>query len=291
MNSSPWLSSQVAPAICPKCNAPALRRSHAQTRFEERRKHVTGKRPYRCHVCGWRGWFDETELRFPTSAQKPLPPQVAGRDVPIPDIKLDDACGRMARYPSAGGGGRESGAEDAALQEPLADGESQQPRGELADQEFFVFGMPVTSQARNAKDSADADRNARESVHPPAATARRRVAFAHRDPLRHGGAETDGAAGVEKKSESAAGRKENEPAETTDLLPTFDGDTGRPVSDKVSPAFHHHARNKSWACPKCREFTLYRSRARSIIETLKKQFTRKRPYRCHRCGWRGWLTE
>lgn len=252
---------------------------------------MTGKRPYRCHVCGWRGWFDETELRFPTSAQKPLPPQVAGKDVPIPDIKLDDACGRMAGYPSGFGGEGGAGAEASALRAPLADGESLQPRGELSDEEFFVFGMPITSQARDANDSADADRIARESVHPSAATTRRRVHSAHRDTLRHGGAETDGPVDAEREAENAAGREEGESAETPDLLPVFDGDSGRPVSVKVSPAFHHHARNKSWGCPKCREFTLYRSRARSIIETLKKQFTRKRPYRCHRCGWRGWLTD
>jgi len=207
---------------------------------------MTGKRPFRCHVCGWRGWFDETELRFLTSAQKPLPPQVAGSDVPIPDIRLDDTQGRMPwRTSESGNGGNGSGTDDAA---------------------------------------------------PP----RRRVSAAQREAARRGEAAAgeDVLESEECRLESEEGSPEDllsldddRAFELSDLPPDFDEQTGHPVSDKVSTAFHHHARNKSKACPKCGEFVLYRSRTRTIGETLKKQFTRKRPYRCHRCGWRGWLTE
>jgi hypothetical protein len=31
-----------------------------------------------------------------------------------------------------------------------------------------------------------------------------------------------------------------------------------------------------------------RSKTRSALERLRRRFTRKRPYRCHACNWRGW---
>ncbi|MFA6233136.1 MAG: hypothetical protein WC824_02955, partial [Bacteroidota bacterium] len=83
--------------------------------------------------------------------------------------------------------------------------------------------------------------------------------------------------------------KRREVSEMTVSPPEFSEQSGRPVSVRVNEAFHHEARNKSWPCRKCGEFALYRSRARTLGELLKKQLTRKRPYRCHRCGWRGWL--
>ena len=41
---------------CPKCRSENIHRSRAKTRWEALRQEVTGKRPYRCHACGWRGW-------------------------------------------------------------------------------------------------------------------------------------------------------------------------------------------------------------------------------------------
>jgi len=41
---------------CPKCNSTKLRRSPTRNRWERWRKEITGKRPYRCRTCQWRGW-------------------------------------------------------------------------------------------------------------------------------------------------------------------------------------------------------------------------------------------
>jgi predicted RNA-binding Zn-ribbon protein involved in translation (DUF1610 family) len=42
-------------------------------------------------------------------------------------------------------------------------------------------------------------------------------------------------------------------------------------------------------CPRCLEQSLYRSRHRGAWESLKRKLTGRRVYRCHKCGWRGWL--
>jgi predicted RNA-binding Zn-ribbon protein involved in translation (DUF1610 family) len=43
-----------------------------------------------------------------------------------------------------------------------------------------------------------------------------------------------------------------------------------------------------FGCPQCHSYGIYRSRLRGW-ERVKKYFTIERPYRCHDCGWRGWL--
>jgi predicted RNA-binding Zn-ribbon protein involved in translation (DUF1610 family) len=43
-----------------------------------------------------------------------------------------------------------------------------------------------------------------------------------------------------------------------------------------------------FGCPACRGYAIYRSKLRGF-ERVKKIFTDERPYRCHDCGWRGWL--
>jgi len=42
-------------------------------------------------------------------------------------------------------------------------------------------------------------------------------------------------------------------------------------------------------CPSCGALRLFRSRHRGFYESLRKQLSGKRPFRCHKCGWRGWL--
>jgi UDP-GlcNAc:undecaprenyl-phosphate GlcNAc-1-phosphate transferase len=42
-------------------------------------------------------------------------------------------------------------------------------------------------------------------------------------------------------------------------------------------------------CPSCGSGDVYRSRARTLYEKLRKAHTLKRVFRCHHCGWRGWL--
>jgi predicted RNA-binding Zn-ribbon protein involved in translation (DUF1610 family) len=43
-----------------------------------------------------------------------------------------------------------------------------------------------------------------------------------------------------------------------------------------------------FGCPACHSYAIYRSRLHGF-ERIKKYFTIERPYRCHDCGWRGWL--
>jgi predicted RNA-binding Zn-ribbon protein involved in translation (DUF1610 family) len=43
-----------------------------------------------------------------------------------------------------------------------------------------------------------------------------------------------------------------------------------------------------FGCPSCHSYAIYRSKFRGF-EVVKKYFTPERPYRCHDCGWRGWL--
>lgn len=43
-------------------------------------------------------------------------------------------------------------------------------------------------------------------------------------------------------------------------------------------------------CPKCKEYTLHRSRSRSRLETIFKKILPARIYRCHHCQWRGWIS-
>jgi hypothetical protein len=62
---------------CPKCHSKSLRRSRTRNRWERWRKEITSKRPYRCHVCQWRGWLsvsvdvEETMPNLPTAADPP----------------------------------------------------------------------------------------------------------------------------------------------------------------------------------------------------------------------------
>lgn len=44
-------------------------------------------------------------------------------------------------------------------------------------------------------------------------------------------------------------------------------------------------------CPKCGEHALHKSRSRSHLEVLFKKISMFRLYRCHECGWRGWMSK
>ena len=64
---------------CPQCTSDLIHRSRSRTRWEAWRKVVTGKRLYRCHTCGWRGWTDD--LGPPVTmdgATIPEPPNLQG---------------------------------------------------------------------------------------------------------------------------------------------------------------------------------------------------------------------
>jgi len=42
-------------------------------------------------------------------------------------------------------------------------------------------------------------------------------------------------------------------------------------------------------CPRCAQGQLLRSHTRSRIERIRKAYTSRRPHRCAKCGWRGWV--
>jgi predicted RNA-binding Zn-ribbon protein involved in translation (DUF1610 family) len=44
-------------------------------------------------------------------------------------------------------------------------------------------------------------------------------------------------------------------------------------------------------CPDCGSSRVFRSKTRSALERFRRQFTIKRPYRCHACDWRGWAPD
>jgi hypothetical protein len=48
-------------------------------------------------------------------------------------------------------------------------------------------------------------------------------------------------------------------------------------------------RRHSTRCPSCGEFSLHRSHARNMAESLRKKLSSKRIFRCHECDWRGWV--
>lgn len=67
---------------CPKCDSEDIRRSRTKTRWERWRKDITGKRPYRCMACRWRGWMlvrvGESHDRSQTQSTAPDPPNLRG---------------------------------------------------------------------------------------------------------------------------------------------------------------------------------------------------------------------
>ena len=67
---------------CPNCNSTDLRRSHTRSRWERWRKEITGKRPYRCRACQWRGWkrigLGDDAPSSTARAKVPDPPNLRG---------------------------------------------------------------------------------------------------------------------------------------------------------------------------------------------------------------------
>ncbi len=44
---------------CPQCSAGALHHSRPRSWIERFRRRLTGRVPFRCRGCGWRGWLVE----------------------------------------------------------------------------------------------------------------------------------------------------------------------------------------------------------------------------------------
>lgn len=55
---------------CPTCQSDDIQRSRSRSWWEQWRKEITEKRPYRCGSCGWRGWgFDTGPKASATESQ------------------------------------------------------------------------------------------------------------------------------------------------------------------------------------------------------------------------------
>ncbi len=234
-----WSLGSTVPALCPKCNAEALHRSHAHSHLEEKRKQLSSKRPFRCHECGWRGWLEEGQLRYSAAVVKARVVSNHETDVEIPDFKLEDA----ERSEETRDSGRTMAADGTRHADEDTDLHEEEARSGVYDAE--------------------------ETVH----------------------AEEHGTGDAVRFEDMDGSEERRDEEQEIDKLPNFDEASGKPVTHKVDQAFHHHARHTSKKCPGCGEGALFRSRSRSFSENVKKKFTMKRLYRCHRCGWRGWLTK
>jgi predicted RNA-binding Zn-ribbon protein involved in translation (DUF1610 family) len=69
--------------VCPKCGSANIHRSRSRSRWETWRKEITGKRVFRCHDCGWRGWgadegptVTDLEREVAARAAAPDPPNL-----------------------------------------------------------------------------------------------------------------------------------------------------------------------------------------------------------------------
>ena len=56
----------VAGSVCRSCASSSVHRSRVGGPFEQIRRQLTAKRPYRCHACGWRGWLDIIDVATPS---------------------------------------------------------------------------------------------------------------------------------------------------------------------------------------------------------------------------------
>ena len=67
---------------CPKCSSEEVRRSRTRSRWERWRRDITGKRPYRCRECDWRGWLESglipDQLASRGASAKPEAPNLRG---------------------------------------------------------------------------------------------------------------------------------------------------------------------------------------------------------------------
>jgi FlaA1/EpsC-like NDP-sugar epimerase len=93
-----------------------------------------------------------------------------------------------------------------------------------------------------------------------------------------------------------ADAQEGRTPEVLDSMYALIGPPGAPVQDGGAPvgdaaAIAGVAAIESWHeqnCPTC-QAGVHRSRAKGVVERIKKDFTAQRLFRCAECGWRGWL--
>lgn len=221
MSDHPWLHRSETIAICPACDGASLHRSHSLSFLDRYRKSITMKRPFRCHLCGWRGWIDETRLRYPAVTGTPLHFPIKDDDA-VPEIDLDSS--------------------DETLPPP--------------------GGKHASATAQDGTDSG---------AGPMAPVAERAAPIARAQPGNTGDGAED--ASMELNSTELFEGAEERRRETALRRDVPEG------------TLHHTA----YRCPKCGETSLFRSHHRNLLESIKRKFTGRRLYRCHKCGWRGWL--
>jgi hypothetical protein len=210
MSSHPWLQSLDTVAMCPKCGKPALHRSRTRTAVEKFRRRYSLKRQFRCHECQWRGWLEETHLRYPAVASPPVPASaVQGDEIPTFDLN-DEFQGAPGKT------------------QPISPSKKHDEPSR----------SPLSTEG--SRDASRAAPSASDEIHPPD--------FYHSD------------------------------------QPVM------PVS-QPSPSERRGKKRVGTECPECHNTSLFRSRHRGALELLRKNFTKKRTYRCHKCGWRGWLAK
>jgi predicted RNA-binding Zn-ribbon protein involved in translation (DUF1610 family) len=255
MSSHRFLQNHQVAAICPRCGESALHRQHKVTQVDELRKRFSLRRPFICGRCGWEGWIDEAFLRY-ASGTKNVPLSVEAESYAIPELDLDDLDRTAGPSPDM----RRDMTDPRAASSVLSN-ERIVPEGDSGPQGSGVDRVPDIDL-----DDPAAEKNAQSQD---------AVAGKNGHGLRQGS--------------PAAGRTNAGPVVADDSIPAFESDEGSPYSQKVTDDFHHHGRHTGRDCPACHGWTLYRSRTQSIGEALQKTFTTARPYRCHSCGWRGWI--
>jgi FlaA1/EpsC-like NDP-sugar epimerase len=104
------------------------------------------------------------------------------------------------------------------------------------------------------------------------------------------------AAIAQLEAAAAAGRPEMVLAQLRQLTGLAAAAALPPVAEPVSAAPVEQRREEpaaqrpaDQACPSCKAETLYRSKARSLPERVRRNLSDQRLHRCTSCGWRGWL--
>ncbi len=200
-------------------------------------------------MCDWKGWLDESRLSYPSVSLISQVPPVSGEDVDIPSIMLEDD-----RYPY--------------VQRPVLHPSAEESREAIDHDSDTEHGR--ANGKRTAKKRASQVKEPKESVESAAGD--------------NGTSAAQEAPATIPPSADAIDKHNGFDA-IAEMSPT----ESVPMSTKVNPRFHHESRHKAVGCPGCGEYSLFRSRSKGLGEFIRKKFTNKRPYRCQKCGWRGWV--
>lgn len=81
---------------CPRCTSDRVHSSRPRSTWEAWRKALTGKRPYRCRHCTWRGWaqdsgphFSPDDIAAAMRAVAPDPPNLKDTELGRPRLRRD----------------------------------------------------------------------------------------------------------------------------------------------------------------------------------------------------------